>query len=666
MKRVPRYSPLVLLPAHLQQLPQLHRYSTAPTTANLRTWFDKYFDKANVHSWNSLIAELARGGDSLESLRAFSSMRKLNLTPNRSTFPCAIKACSSLSDIRSGQQAHQQALVFGFEFDLFVASSLIDMYCKCCHFADARNLFDEIPHRNVVVWTSLINGYVQKDYPLQGLLLFKELLAQHGSSDEEEEMAVDSFVMVSVLMACSRLSVLGMTEGLHGCIVKLGFDDDVRVANTMLTAYAKGGAEGMSRKVFDQMSERDSVSWNSIMAMYAQNGLSGEAFEVFNAMVKSGVSKYNAVTLSTLLLASAHSGSLRAGKCIHDQAIKMGVLDNVVVGTSVIDMYCKCGKVQMARKSFDAMKDKNVRSWTAMISGYGMHGFAIEALEVFYEMIRVGVKPNYITFISVLNACSHAGLVEEGWRWFNSMNNQYQVVPGLEHYSCMVDLLGRAGLLNEAYDLIQRMKVRSDFILWGSLLAACRIHKNLELAEISAKKLFELNPDNSGYYVLLSHIYADAGRWKDVERMRALMKDSGLVKTPGFSLTELKGNVHVFLVGDKDHPQHEKIYQYLENLDVKLQQAGYIPDMTSVPHDVDEEEKGINLRGHSEKLAVAFGIMNSVPGATIHVMKNLRVCGDCHTVIKLISKIENREITVRDSKRFHHFKDGVCSCGDYW
>uniref|UniRef100_A0A5B7BQB1 DYW domain-containing protein n=1 Tax=Davidia involucrata TaxID=16924 RepID=A0A5B7BQB1_DAVIN len=281
-------------------------------------------------------------------------------------------------------------------------------------------------------------------------------------------------------------------------------------------------------------------------------------------------------------------------------------------------------------------------------------------------MNRANVKPNYITFVSVLAACSHAGLLDEGWHWFKAMQHKFDIEPGVEHYGCMVDLLGRAGFLNKAYNLIKEMKVRPDFVVWGSLLAACRIYKNVELGEISARKLFELDPNNCGYYVLLSNIYADAGRWEDVERMRIFMKNHGLVKPPGFSLVEIKGRIHVFLVGDREHPQHEKIYKYLEELSVKLQEVGYAPNMTSVLHDVDEEEKEMTLRVHSEKLAVAFGIMNAVPGTTIQVIKNLRVCGDCHTAIKLIAKIVNREIVVRDSKRFHHFRDGFCSCGDYW
>ncbi|CAK9166149.1 unnamed protein product [Ilex paraguariensis] len=646
-----------------------HQYSTNPI---LTTLFNKYVDKTNVSSWNSVIAELARNGDSVEALRSFSYMRKLSLKPNRSTFPCAIKSCSALFDLNSGKQAHQQALVFGFESDLFVSSALIDMYSKCGNLNDARTMFDEIPLRNVVSWTSMITGYVQTDHSHEALLLFKEFLIDESDSDcesqseVEKEAYIDSVAMVSILSACSRVSVKGTTEGVHGFVIKRGFEENVGVGNTLMDAYAKYGEVGLSRKVFDEMTEKDVVSWNSMIAVCAQHGLSDEAVKLFYGMVRDRDVDYNAVTLSAVLLACAHSGALQLGKCIHDQVVKMGLEENVYVGTSIIDMYCKCGRAWMARRAFARMKEKNVKSWTAMIAGYGMHGHAREALDVFYDMNRAGVKPNYITFVSVLAACSHAGLLDEGWHWFQAMEHKFNIEPGVEHYGCMVDLLGRAGFLNKAYDLIQKMKVRPDFVVWGSLLAACRTHKNVELGEISARKLFELDPNNCGYYVLLSNIYADAGRWEDVERMRIFMKNYGLVKPAGFSLVELKGRVHVFLVGDGEHPQRDKIYAYLEEISVKLQEAGYVPNMTSVLHDVDEEEKGMMLRFHSEKLAVAFGVINSVPGTTIQVIKNLRICGDCHTTIKLIAKIANREIVVRDSKRFHHFRDGLCSCGDYW
>jgi pentatricopeptide repeat protein len=351
---------------------------------------------------------------------------------------------------------------------------------------------------------------------------------------------------------------------------------------------------------------------------------------------------------------------------LYCQVVRMGLEDNVYVGTSVVDMYSKCGRVEMARKAFQKIKGKNILSWSAMIAGCGMHGHGQEALEDFSEMRRSGLKPNYITFISVLAACSHAGLLKEGRYWYNAMRREFGIEPGVEHYGCMVDLLGRAGCLDEAYALIREMKVEPDAAMWGALLSACRIHKNVELAEISAKRLFELDATNSGYYVLLSNIYAEAGMWKDVERMRVLVKTRGIDKPPGYSSVELKGKTHVFYVGDKSHPQHSKIYSYLEKLLERMQEAGYVPNTGSVFHDLDEEDKESMLRIHSEKLAIAFALMNSVQGSIIHVMKNLRVCTDCHTAIKIITKLTGREIVVRDIQRFHRFREGSCSCGDYW
>ncbi|CAN6861625.1 unnamed protein product [Brassica oleracea] len=630
---------------------------------NLTTLFNRYVDKTDVFSWNSVIADLARSNDSSEALRAFSSMRKLSLHPNRSTFPCAIKACSSLLDLFSGKQTHQQAFVFGYHSDVFVSSALIVMYSTCGQVEDARKVFDEMPVRNIVCWTSMIRGYDLNGNAFDAVSLFKELLL-----DGRDHEDVDSRGVVSVISACSRVAAKGLTESIHGFVVKRGFERGVSVGNTLLDAYAKGreGGVAVARKIFDEIVGKDSVSYNSIMSVYAQNGMSSEAFDVFRILMNDKGLTFNSITLSTVLLAVSHSGALRVGKCVHDQVVRMGLEDDVVVGTSIIDMYCKCGRVEAARKVFDRMRKKNVRTWTAMIAGYGMHGHAVKALELFPVMLSSGVRPNYITFVSVLAACSHAGLHVEGWRWFNSMKGRFGVEPGLEHYGCMVDLLGRAGYLQKAYDLVLTMKMKPDSVIWSSLLAACRIHKNVELAEISVARLFELDSSNCGYYMLLSHIYADAGRWKDVERVRTVMKKRGLVKPPGFSLLELNGEVHVFLIGDEEHPKRDEIYEFLEELNVKLLEAGYVSNTASVCHDVDEEEKEMTLRVHSEKLAVAFGIMSTVPGATVSVVKNLRVCSDCHDVIKLISKIVDREFVVRDAKRFHHFKNGVCSCGDYW
>jgi pentatricopeptide repeat protein len=295
-----------------------------------------------------------------------------------------------------------------------------------------------------------------------------------------------------------------------------------------------------------------------------------------------------------------------------------------------------------------------------------MHGQGDEALALFSQMQKAGLKPDAISFIAVLSACSHAGLVDEGREYFNRMSQDYCITPKVEHYSCMADLLGRAGHLGEAVELIDNMPLKPSIQAWGTLLSACRINGNVELAEYLAERIFDIDPENEAYHVLLSNIYAAAGRWDDVTKLRAMMKDSGLKKTPGCSLIQVRNRVYSFLVGDRSHPQSEKIYEMLENLSRQMKEAGYVPDTNVVLHNVEEEVKEDMLSCHSEKLAIAFGLINISPVAPIRIIKNLRVCGDCHSATKFISKIVKREIVVRDANRFHHFKDGLCSCGDYW
>jgi pentatricopeptide repeat protein len=329
-------------------------------------------------------------------------------------------------------------------------------------------------------------------------------------------------------------------------------------------------------------------------------------------------------------------------------------------------MYAKCGSIEIARHLFDKMVKRDVVSWNTIISGYGMHGRGEDALALFSQMQEKDMVPNSITFISVLSACSHAGLVNEGWHYFDCMNKVYCISPGMKHYACMVDLLGRAGLLDEAQNFIQKMPIQPDAGVWGALLGACRIHGNVDLGECIAKQLLELESEDAGHYVLVSNIYAAAGRWDDVSRMRTLMKKRELKKTPGYSFIEVNNRTHAFVVGDRSHPQSEQIYALLENLAGQMEVAGYVPDTKFVLHDVEEEVKEDLLYSHSEKLAIAFGLINTSPGTPIRITKNLRVCGDCHNATKFICKIVGRDIIVRDAYRFHHFTNGMCSCGDYW
>ncbi|XP_011623535.1 pentatricopeptide repeat-containing protein At3g26782, mitochondrial [Amborella trichopoda] len=634
---------------------------SALSSPSLSSLAHAFIDRPDVSAWNALIADLARNGDSLEALHAYTAMRRTKVRPDRSTLPCAIKAAANLANLTMGLVLHHHALVSGLICDAFVSSSLINMYSNCSKPDEAEKAFIESPFKNQVHYTVMLSCYAQNNLPMHALGTWRDM--------RRSGVSPDPAALVTALSSCGPDTLVARM--LHGVAERAGLSRNTSVANTLMGAYlkAKGASVVLARQVFDEMSLRDIVSYNTMISGYGQAGLAVEALALVHRIHSELSEPASAVTLSAVLLACAQAGALRFGLCVHTQALHRDFHVNVFVGTALIDMYCKCGRVDLARKAFDmmGMEYRNVKTWTAMVAGYGMHGRSNEALQVFREMRENAVEPNYITFVGVLSACSHVGFIEEGWRWFNAMKMQYGIEPGVEHYGCMVDLLGRAGLLDQAYALIKSMAMKPDFVVWGALLGACKIHKNVKLGEISAKKLFELDPKNTGYYVLLSNIYSEAGRWEDAEKIRVLMKKRGLVKAPGYSLVEHHGRVHFFLVGDREHPQSEEIYGFLERLMGKLQEAGYVADTKEALHDVDEEEKETSLWVHSEKLAVAFGVLNMGPRVLIRVIKNLRVCVDCHNVIKMIAKLEGREIVVRDSNRFHHFcRDGTCSCGDYW
>ncbi|GAB4843315.1 hypothetical protein Ancab_013280 [Ancistrocladus abbreviatus] len=320
----------------------------------------------------------------------------------------------------------------------------------------------------------------------------------------------------------------------------------------------------------------------------------------------------------------------------------------------------------MASQLFDEFPQKDKLCYNTMIRGFASNGYGHLALELFERMKQQGLAPDDVTLVVTISACSHAGLVEEGHQLFESMEKDYGIKPKLEHYGCLVDLLGRAGWLQEAIEQIQRMHMKPNATLWRSLLGAARMHGNLEVGEVALQHLVELEPETSGNYVLLSNMYARINKWDDVNRVRRLMKDRGVFKMPGSSLIEIGGAMHEFLMGDKTHPRSKEIYIKLEEMNIRLQEYGHIPRTTEVLFDIEEEEKEDALSYHSERLAIAFGLVASESSAPIRILKNLRVCSDCHVITNLISKIYDREIIVRDRNRFHHFRNGTCSCLDYW
>eukprot|EP01018_Ginkgo_biloba_P019271 Gb_14392 [translate_table: standard] len=584
-----------------------------------------------------------------------------NVKPNPFTMVSILPACVHLSSVQQGKRVttviHGYITRSGFGSDIVVRNSLVAIYAKCDSLEVARLYFDKMSERDMISWSAMIAGYAQNGHANEALTLFFKMQLQ--------DIKPDPFTIASVLSACANLSALQQGKRIHSYIIRSGIQSDVVVPTALIDMYAKCRTIHIARQLFDQMSKKNIVSWNSMISGYAQNGHMNEALVLFNELQLQDI-KPDSVTMVAVLQSYAHLSTLQQGKQIHGCIIRSGFDSDIVVGTSLIDMYAKCGSIDIARKLFDKMLIKNLVSWNVMIAGYGMHGHGEDALALFLQMQQKGIKPDHITFVSVLSACSHAGLVDEGWQYFYCMSRDYSIAPRVEHYACMVDLLGRSGLLDEAYEFITKMPLEPNATVWGALLGACRIHCNIVLGEHVAEHLFELEPENAGFYVLLSNIYGKAGRWDDVAKVRRMMKNRRLKKPPGCSLIEINNRVHAFLVGDTAHPQSEKIYAMLANLDRQIKEVGYVPDTNFVLHDVEEELKEQMLYSHSEKLAIAFGLMNTSPGTAIRITKNLRVCGDCHSATRFISKIVNREIIVRDTNRFHHFKDGLCSCGDYW
>ncbi|KAG6402684.1 hypothetical protein SASPL_134886 [Salvia splendens] len=370
----------------------------------------------------------------------------------------------------------------------------------------------------------------------------------------------------------------------------------------------------------------------------------------------------NSYTLAAMLSVSSNLASLNHGGQIHAVAKKLGEMSSVSVGNALISMYARAGNITSARKAFRLIQQRrDPVSWTSMITGLAQHGHGEEALELFEDMLLLEIKPDHITYVGVLSACTHMGLIEKGRSYFTKMIDIHGIMPTSSHCACMIDLYGRAGLLNEAQDFILNMTIEPDIIAWGSLLASCKAHKNLEVAAMAAERMISIDPDNSGAYSALANVYSACGKWEEAAIIRKSMKDRKVKKEQGISWLQIKGEVHIFGADDALHPQRDAIDIRLTKIWEEIKKMGFVPDTASVLHDLDDELKEQLLKHHSEKLAIVFGVMNMPEKSTLTIMKNLRVCNDCHSAIKYISKLVGREIVVRDATRFHHFRDGACS-----
>ncbi|XP_023553606.1 pentatricopeptide repeat-containing protein At4g21065-like [Cucurbita pepo subsp. pepo] len=518
----------------------------------------------------------------------------------------------------------------------------------------ARYVFSRIPSPDTFAYNTIIRAHSHY-FPSHSLSCF--------SSMRCNGVPCDHFTFPFVLKACSRLQ---MDLHLHSLIVKYGLDSDIFVQNSLMSVYGCCGSVEIAVKVFDEMSERDSVSWSTVIVSFVNNGYASEALALFKAMQLEDKVVPDEVTMLSVISAISHLGALELGRWVRMFIDKLGLEISVALGTALIDMFSRCGSIDESVVVFEEMAVRNVLTWTALINGFAVHGRSREALAVFHSMRNSGVQPDYITFSSVLVACSHGGLVREGRDIFESISKDYKMVPYLEHYGCMVDLLGRAGLLNEAYEFVERMPMKPNSIIWRTLLGACANHNDLDIAEKVKAKISELNSSHDGDFVLLSNVYGAAGRWVEKTSVRSWMRSKRIGKEPGCSLINIDQATHEFVSGDDSHPQSEEITKFLSLIIGNLRNSGYTPRTENVLHDIDEEEREHSLSYHSEKLAVAFALLSLKDKRTIRVMKNLRICHDCHSFMKHISDRYERKIIIRDRNRFHHFDKGSCSCHDYW
>ncbi|GLU20249.1 hypothetical protein SLE2022_364590 [Rubroshorea leprosula] len=632
-------------------------YLKCGSILDARKLFDEMPER-HIVTWNSMIASYIGNKRSKDAIGIFRRMVLEGVFPDEYTFSSVFKAFSELDIERDGRRAHSLCVVLGVNAsNAFVSSALVDMYAKFGKMRDARLVLDGAMEKDVVLFTALIVGYSQQGEDAEALEVFRCMINEGINANE--------YTFASVLIACGNLGDLGDGKLIHGLIVKMGFESAVASQTSVLTMYSKCGLIDESMKVFKQLAHPNQVTWTSLIVGLVQNGREEMALTKFRKMIRNSVN-LNSYTLSSVLRACSSLAMIEEGRQIHAIVTKFGLDRDRYAGAALIDLYGKCGSTQLARLVFDSLMEVDVVSMNSMIYSYAQNSVGPEALDLFHMMKDMSLQPNDVTFVSVLLACNNAGLVEEGCQIFASMKNDYNIELSKDHYACMVDLLGRSGRLEEA-EMLMKQVSNPDVVLWRTLLSACRIHGKVDMVERIKNRVLELAPEDGGTHVLLSNLYASKGNWNQVIEIKSTMKEMKVKKNPAMSWVDVDKEVHTFMAGDWSHPCSREIFEKLDELTEKVKILGYVPDTRFVLQDLDEDNKEKSLYCHSEKLALAFALWKTSNKTTpIRIMKNLRVCGDCHTWIKLVSKVVQREISARDAKRFHHFKDGFCSCRDYW
>ncbi|KAM1457915.1 hypothetical protein ACFX13_035888 [Malus domestica] len=622
---------------------------------------ERVFDEMPVKdlvSWNSMIGGYAAVGDGWRAMVCFQEMQVLGMKPDRFSMIGGLNACAIDCFLQPGKEIHCQVLKCMLESDVMVHTSLIDMYHKCGRVDYAERLFDEICTKNVVVWNAMIHGYTLNARPLESLSCLKKM-------QEADKLIPDAITMINFLPSCTQLGALLEGKSIHGYAIRRGFLPHIVFETAMIDLYGACGRINLAECIFGQLIEKNLISWNSMISAYVQSGHNREALELFWDLLNEPLEP-DAITFSSIIPAYCEVASIGERKQIHGCITKLEHNSNTLILNATVYMYAKCGYLETAREVFDRMIFRDASSWNTIIMAYAIHGFGRISIEFFSKMRDNGIQPNESTFVSLLTACSVSGMVDEGWKYYNSMKRDYGIDPGIEHCGCMIDLLGRTGNLDRAKIFIEEMLLLPTARIWGSLLTASRNNRNIELAEHAAEHILSSEQDNTGCYILLANMYSEAGRWEDVERLKSHMKQRGLRKTVACSFVETKCRPYRFINQDTTHVETYMIYAVLDLILRKIGEDKYVHSITKFrPLDL-KRKRANSAESHSVRLAICFGLISTEIRRPVVVRKNTRICEECHSAAKKISEMTKREIIVGDSKVFHHFIDGNCSCRDYW
>lgn len=627
-----------------------------------RAVFDEMRER-NVVSWTALMCGYLQNGDAKGCLALFPQMVSSGTRPNEFTLSTALKASGMISALKDGMEIHGACIKEGWSSVCVVANCLIDMYAKCGTIGNAARGFDEMLYRNLISWNVMIAGYAHVEEGKKALILFKEMQKMGEDPDE--------YTYASTLKASSDLGAMREGTQIHGFLITNGFpiSDRAVVASALVNLYVKCGHLSQARRVFEQTEEKKIVSWSALILGYAQDENMEDAMDLFRQLRESSI-QMDGFVLSGMISVFADYAFAEQGKQMHAYTVKVPCGLDISVANSILDMYLKCGLIDEAADYFADMPLRNVVSWTAMITGYGKHGLGNEAVKFFHDMQLDDIQPDSVSYLAVLSSCSHSGLVEESRQLFSRLCADQNIEPQVEHYACMVDVLGRAGLVEEAKSVIDTMPLKPNEGIWQTLLSACKVHGYLEMGQKVGEILVRMDSSNPANYVMMSNLYLDAGHWNESERVRQVVKRKKLKKVGGCSWVEIDKKVHYFYSGADSHPLAPRIHDALTVIEKRMkEEIGYTCKVSFVLHDVDEESKEESLRVHSEKLAIGLVLVSGglgQEGKVVHIFKNLRVCGDCHEFIKGLTRILKVVFIVRDASRFHRFQDGVCSCRDYW